>query len=173
MSENKPESPLKRKLLPMDDARQVTGATKGAFRRLITGVRSEREESFEQARLRLGWSENDIQEFIAYRKKESTIYLGLTLIAFLFACGAPYSSSPLAHLVTSLAVMVMVGARLLVANFRLTQLRCRALYSFREYLRILIGLDQAGNAPADDEKEPVFEAGQGDSAKVVELNKEK
>ncbi len=170
MSETKPDSPLKRKLLPLEDTRKVTGVTKGAFRRLFSGVRSEREESFEQAKQRLDWSENDIEDFVAYRRRESYIYAGLTAIAFLFACGSPYSSSPMAHLITSLAVMLMVGSRLLVAHFRLTQLRHRALYSFREYLGLFFAADNRSGAQGADHGG----TGHGETdelAKVVELTK--
>ncbi|MCH8621295.1 hypothetical protein [Undibacterium sp. TS12] len=137
MSEKKEASPLRRKLIPSADAKKAAGLTSGAIRRLFTSVRSDREESFTEAQERLGWTEDDIAGFEAYRKKETVIYAVLTAVAFLFACSAPYSQNPLSHFVTSLAVMLMIGTRWLVAHFRLTQIRQRALFSFAEYLGIL------------------------------------
>lgn len=137
MTEKKQVSPLRRKLVPSSDAKKAAGITKSAIKRLFTSVHSDREESFAEAQERLGWTEEDIAGFLNYRKKETLIYGVLTAVAFLFACSAPYSENPASHFITSVAVMMMIGTRWLVAHFRLTQIRCRALYSFGEYLGIL------------------------------------
>ncbi len=137
MSEKKEPSVFKKRLIPSADAQRAAGMTRRAIQRIFTPVHSEREESFAEAAERLEWSEDDIAGFLSYRKKEVAIYAVLTGVAFLFACASPYSDSPISHLITSLAVMLMIGTRLLVAHFRLTQVRRRALYSFAEYLGIL------------------------------------
>lgn len=175
MTEKKEASPLRRKLVPSGDAQKAAGITRSAFKRLFTSVRSEREESFNEAQVRLNWTESDIEGFMSYRKKEVTIYALLTAVAFLFACGAPYSENPLTHLVTSLAVMLMIGTRWLVAHFRLTQLRHRALFSFAEYLGILFPFlsDSVREISAGLSEKSATDAGRraDESAKVVDLNK--
>ncbi|MDP1977831.1 MAG: hypothetical protein WA071_25370 [Undibacterium umbellatum] len=175
MTEKNEASSLRRKLVPSGDAKKVTGFTHSAFKRLFTSVRSEREESFNEARERLGWTEDDIAGFLEYRKKETTIYALLTAVAFLFACGAPYSENPWSHLVTSLAVMLMIGTRWLVAHFRLTQVRHRALFSFAEYLGVLFPfLSESVKEISEglSEKKVVDTSKRADeSAKIVDLNK--
>ncbi|MFZ6639501.1 hypothetical protein ACO0LL_07130 [Undibacterium sp. TC4M20W] len=175
MTEKKEASPLRRKLVPSGDAQKAVGITRSAFKRLFTSARSEREESFNEAQERLGWSEGDIAEFLAYRKKETTIYALLTAVAFLFACGSPYSQNPLTHLVTSLAVMLMIGTRWLVAHFRLTQIRHRALFSFAEYLGILFPFlaESVKDISAGLSEKTEADAGRRteESSKIIDLNK--
>ncbi len=175
MTEKKEASSLKRKLLPSSDAKKAVGITKSAFRRLFTSVRSEREESFAEAQERLGWTEEDIAGFLAYRKKETFVYVVLTAVAFLFACSASYSENPMSHFVTSMAVMLMVGTRWLVAHFRLTQVRDRALYSFSEYLGVLFPFlaESVKEISAGLEEKPAVELVKKteDTAKVLDMGK--
>lgn len=173
MSEQKEPSALKRKLIPLQDTKNVTQHTKGAIKRLLSSVRSEREESFAEAKDRLNWSEQDIADFISYRKKEALIYAGLIAITFLFACASPYSSNPLTHLVTSLAVLLMVSSRLLVAHFRLTQLRHRALFSFKEYLSLLVFSSAVNTEHEQVAPRANAETQHEENANVVELTKSK
>lgn len=175
MTEKKQVSPLRRKLVPSSDAKKAAGITKSAIKRLFTSVHSDREESFAEAQERLGWTEEDIAGFLNYRKKETLIYGVLTAVAFLFACSAPYSENPASHFITSVAVMMMIGTRWLVAHFRLTQIRCRALYSFGEYLGILFPfLAESVKEIGDglDEKNVVEpQKKQEESAKVLDMTK--
>ncbi|MEJ7745242.1 MAG: hypothetical protein WKF61_00490 [Luteimonas sp.] len=120
---------------PVGDLRQI-GDVGRATATLVRNARaSGRHESFFDALERQGMSLADADERARQIQRIGHIYAGTAAVAFVLIALAPFSSVPLAQFMGALAVMVMSGAKALVAYFRVAQVHDRQLYGFVSWVR--------------------------------------
>lgn len=120
--------------LRTDEIRDLNRSILAQFRSAFRKPREGRRETFEQAMRRLNLDEQALDDSRLRIEREQRLNAFLAVIAFLFLCGATYSSRPGLHALMSLAVLAYLIVRMIGTDFQGFRLRHRKLIPFRDYL---------------------------------------
>jgi hypothetical protein len=108
--------------------------TWSSLKALISAPARRREESFAQAMQRLGVDEEALAKRLKVLRMQTTVYLGVAVIAFVMLTMSPFVARPLTNLLMSLGVFGLCVTRGGIARFRVCQIEQRDLFGFRQWI---------------------------------------
>lgn len=106
---------------------------------------SDRRESFAEAVARLGLEEADLVERYAVLKRLSWTYGAVAVVAFGLMVTSPFVDRSASQFFVSVGLLSLMGARCLIARFRMDEIRQRRLMSFQEWIGIADKPDTGGD----------------------------
>lgn len=93
-----------------------------------------RAESFDEAVIRLGLTQEQLHRRHDQLFGLSVIYALIVIVALGFLCATSYSPHPVSHALMSIGVMAVSGSKFIAARFRVAQIRAGRLFGFRQWL---------------------------------------